>query len=346
MNSSATSATGSVSNDSVERPVSSRLLDEAIEWQILLDSGEASDQDLDNWQCWIDAHPDHQHVWQQLRMLDGELKILPRAPTAPLRKLVIAPRRSGKKVLSGFALLFMFISGGLVAIDMQQPLTGLLADHATATGEQQQIILPDNTQLVLNSRTVVDIDFTAQQRRIHLRSGEIYIRNGHNPDEQRPLLVITDDGSLRALGTAFVVQKQSGHTRLDVTEAAVMARPKNCDTNATASCASQQQVDAGYGVMMADNHISAPQLSASGVDAWRNGLLVIDNRSLAEVATELARYSVGIITVAPDVAQLRVTATLPITAPDKALTALTDALPIRINRRTGFWLHIEAAGTD
>lgn len=142
---------------------------------------------------------------------------------------MVAPRRSGKTVLGGFALLLMFISGGLIAINMQQPLTGLLADHATATGEQQQITLPDNTQLMLNSRTVVDIDFTAQQRRIHLHSGEVYICSGHNPDEQRPLLVITNEGSLRALGTAFVVQRQNDATRLEVTEAAVMARPENCN---------------------------------------------------------------------------------------------------------------------
>lgn len=67
MNSSAANTTGSVSTNSVERPVSSRLLDKAIEWQILLDSGEASEQDLDNWQRWIDTHPDHQHVRQPLR---------------------------------------------------------------------------------------------------------------------------------------------------------------------------------------------------------------------------------------------------------------------------------------
>lgn len=341
MNSSATSISGSV-----ERPVSGRLLDEAIEWQILLDSGEASEQDLDNWQRWIDAHPDHQHVWQQLRMLDSELTILPRAPAAPLRKLVIAPRRSGKKIVGGLALMLMLASGSFIALDVHQPLSGLLADYATTTGEQQQVTLPDNTQLVLNSRTSVDIEFTAQQRRIHLRNGEIYIRSGHNAGELRPLIVITRDGSLRALGTAFVVQKQNDNTRLDVTESAVMARPANCDLAATANCVHQQQVDAGYGVSLTENSVSAPQLSTSGIDAWRNGLAVIDNRSLAEVATELARYRIGIITVAPEVAQLRVTATLPIMESDQALTALADALPVRISRRTGLWLHIEPADAE
>ncbi len=338
--------TGSVVTGSVARPVSSRLLDEAIEWQLLLGSGEATQQDVDNWQHWIDAHPDHPHVWHQLHLLDGDLNLLPRAPAAALRKLVVAPRRAGTKALRGFALLLLFIGGGLIAIDRQQPLAGLLADHATATGEQQQITLPDNTQLVLNSRTVVDIDFTAQQRRIHLRSGEVYIRSGHNADEQRPLVVLTHEGSFRALGTAFLVHKKNDTSRLDVTEAAVMARPANCDAGATTSCAQQQRVEAGYGVTLTNDGLSAPQLSASGVGSWRNGLLVIDNRPLTDVAAELAPYHVGIITVAEDVAQLRVTATLPITAPDEALTALTDALPIRISRRTRLWLHIEAAGAD
>jgi len=333
--------------DTQARPISSAVLDEAIEWQLLLDSGEASAAERVQWQEWIEAHPDHARVWQQLQVLDGELSLI---AGAPVRTLVEGSRKSGvPKVLGSLALVTLLTGAGLAALNTQRPVTGLFADYATKTGEQQHITLPDNTLLILNSRTAVDIEFTRQQRVIRLRTGDILVQSGHPAGEQRPLMVITAEGSMRALGTAFVVQRENASTRLDVTEAAVLARAANCDaavniTNiASAACTAGQRVDEGYGIQLSDGVISAPQQSAAGVDAWRSGLLVFNDRPLAEVAAELARYKTGFITVAPEVAQVRVTASLPLNSPDLALTALADALPIRLSTRIGFWTHIEPA---
>lgn len=332
-----------ISDDKAQQPVADNILDAAIQWQLLLDSGEATVADQQAWQAWLVAHPDHLRVWYQLDALDDELTILPRQAAAPVRQLLGKPRQRPAKKLAGSALGVLGLACCLTLFDRYQPLDGLLADYATGTGEQQQIHLPDNTVLYLNTRTAVDIHFDEQRRAIHLLHGELHIQSGHaNPAEQRPLVVVTKEGSIRALGTRFVVHRDKRITRVDVTESAIMARPTGCSSEPTVSCATEQRVEAGYGLQL-DNHSEAfIKPSRSGIDAWKDGLLVVENQRLDEVIAELARYRTGFITVSSDVAAMRMTGTLPVADSDFALTALTDALPVRLSRRSSLWIHIEA----
>lgn len=53
----------------------------------------------------------------------------------------------------------------------------------------------------LNSRSALDIEFDDNERRLHLRSGEILIQTAKG--DTRPFIVETEQGRLRALGTRF-----------------------------------------------------------------------------------------------------------------------------------------------
>ena len=53
--------------------VSARALDEAIAWQLCLDSGEASEQQRQEFRRWLVARPEHALVWHQLGGIDQQL---------------------------------------------------------------------------------------------------------------------------------------------------------------------------------------------------------------------------------------------------------------------------------
>lgn len=328
---------------SEQQAVAASVLEAAIQWQLLLDSGDATAEDQLAWQNWLAAHPDHERVWRQLTDLDATLTLLPREAAAPVRQLLHKSRGHAVKKLAGSALGIFSLVCCLAILDRHQPLYGLLADYSTTTGQQQRIQLPDGTVLLLNTRTAVDIQFDDQHRAIHLRQGEVLVQSGHaNPAEQRPLIVTTGEGSIRALGTRFVVQRNHRITRVDVTEAAILARPKHCSPAPAIVCGNEHRVGAGYGVQLHSATQTIIKPSPAGVDAWPDGLLVVNDQPLDTVVAELARYRTGFITVSADVAQLRMTGTLPIDDIDFALLALTDALPVRISKRSGLWIHIEA----
>ena len=46
------------------------------------------------------------------------------------------------------------------------PLSGLLADHATRTGERRSVTLPDGSRVVLNTRSAIDVEFDEQRRAV------------------------------------------------------------------------------------------------------------------------------------------------------------------------------------
>ena len=60
--------------------VSARTLDEAIAWQLCLDSGEASEQQRQDFARWLAAHPEHGLVWRRLGGIDQQLAAATPAP--------------------------------------------------------------------------------------------------------------------------------------------------------------------------------------------------------------------------------------------------------------------------
>ena len=44
----------------------------ATEWYVTLSSGAATEQDIQTWQTWLNAHQDHLHAWQQLETVSKQ----------------------------------------------------------------------------------------------------------------------------------------------------------------------------------------------------------------------------------------------------------------------------------
>ncbi|WP_277052480.1 DUF4880 domain-containing protein [Zestomonas thermotolerans] len=144
--------------------VPARVLDEAIAWQLCLGSGEASARDRQAFAGWLAAHPDHARVWQQLGGLDQQLASVSSAPARrALLQSAESRRRRGR--LGGTALgLLLSVGLALGLIAQQRPLGDYLADQRTASGEQRELRLEDRSLVRLNSRSALDIDFTADER--------------------------------------------------------------------------------------------------------------------------------------------------------------------------------------
>ncbi|MEG0636994.1 MAG: FecR domain-containing protein, partial [Pseudomonas sp.] len=186
--------------------------------------------------------------------------------------------------------------------------------------------------LSLNTHTAVDIDYEGEQRIIVLHQGEISVETGHQ--DPRPLLVRTDDGRLRPLGTRFLVRREAHGTRLEVLQASVAAMPQNSGD--------EQVLHEGQQVLMDANGLGQVGQVAAGVDAWTRGMLVVDNVRLADLLAALGHYRSGHLGVADDVADLRVTGSFPLTNTDLALESLVPALPVKIERHTPWWVTIKA----
>lgn len=337
------------------RPVPPSVLDTAIGWQLRQGEGAARSADAQALADWLAEHPDHARAWRQLGDIDQDLAHAAAGPGT--RAALLQPHKRRPAQVAGAVLgVVLAVACGVLVLDRHQPVGQLLADHHTATGERRTIVLPDQTVLHLNTRSAVDVVFSKDQRAIHLRAGEVAVETSHaDPAEQRPLVVVTEDGSLRALGTRFVVRRwplqhaatsdtgQDGGTPgtdVAVTQSAVAARPATCALAASEPCAAERIVPAGQGARLGNGRVD-PWAAPPDADAWKDGMLVVDNQPLGEVVATLARYRVGRLGVDPRVAGLRVTGTLPLADTDQALLALTAAVPVDVVWTTRWWVTLK-----
>ncbi|MFO2462176.1 FecR family protein [Pseudomonas sp. 15FMM2] len=312
------------------KPVSARVLDAAIAWQLTLDSGDGNLAACAEFDKWLTSDEEHARAWHQLSMLDQRFSVA----SGPVRAALLQPRASirqrVRKLGSGLASVVLVC--GLVAFAGQRylPINYWLADQRTATGEQRTLRLADGTLINLNTHSAIDVRFDDKRRLIVLQEGEILIETGH--DDSRPFIVETREGSLRALGTRFIVRREDNGTRLSVLQSAVAAQPEALHR--------EQIYKQGQQVLMRSDGLDPLQAVTAGTDAWTRGMLVVDNARLGDVIAELGRYRSGYLRLDPQLADLRITGSFPLHDTDMALNALLPTLPVQIQQRTPWWVTV------
>ncbi|NCE88938.1 FecR domain-containing protein [Pseudomonas sp. L13] len=313
------------------KPVSSRVLDAAIAWQLSLDSGNGSAVEQEEFSKWLASDEEHARAWRQLGMLDQRFSVAAGPARAALLQSRHGVRQRVRKLGRGLASIVLVCGLALFAGERYVPIHYWLADQRTATGEQRMLKLADGTRVNLNTHSAIDVRFDETRRLIVLQAGEILVETGH--DDSRPFYVQTRDGSLRALGTRFIVKREDDATRLSVLQSAVAAQPE--------ALHQEQVFKAGQQVLMRSDGLGPLLAVTPATDAWTRGMLVVDNARLGDVIEELARYRQGYLGVDKSVADLRITGSFPLHDTTLALNALLPTLPVQIEQHTPWWVTVK-----
>ncbi|HNG61603.1 MAG TPA: FecR domain-containing protein, partial [Cellvibrionaceae bacterium] len=194
----------------------------------------------------------------------------------------------------------------------------------SAIGEQKQIRLEDGTQILLNTNSQLEVDFSRDHRLARLVRGEAYFDVHPNP--ARPFDVETMQGMVRVLGTHFSVQQQAADTLVTVLEGRV----------ALGAAAAPEQPFKALVELLPNQQLSLQQaatgsaprtINAKAALAWRDKQLVAQKQPLVEVVEELERYyPVNIDLAEPALGAREVTAVIQISALDVTLAALCRPL--------------------
>lgn len=308
----------------------------AAEWMARLWSGEASAADQAACATWRAAHAGHEQAWQQLLAFEHQLASVPAAMArhalrAPARAASAARRRAMRLLGLGLAV------GGIgYVVRESEAWTLATADLRSATGENRSVTLPDGTQLVLASASAVDLRYTAGERLIVLRAGEILITSAPGPaPAARPLRVRSRQGTVQALGTRFSVRQDAEASHVAVFEGAVDIRPAQAGAAAL-------RIAAGQRASFTASGVQPPAPVPDSAAAWNRGILVADAMPLGELTAELARYRPGLLRCDSAVAGLRVSGVFSLHDTDRALHNLTLSLPVTVTYRTRYWVSVHA----
>lgn len=317
---------------------SRQTLQQAAEWFALLRSGEATDADRARWQDWARAAEENTIAWQYVERINCHIEPLRAKDTnciaagAYCRAGARLAQRKVLACLAFFACLFFLGWSAWAWPSLSHILLAWRADYSTAVGEVREMILSDGSQIWVSSASGFDQHYDAAKRDLDLLAGEILIQTA--ADALRPFSVHTRQGKLQALGTRFSV-------RLDRDDSTIVTVFEGRVKIHTALTGKSSLINAGEQRRFTSASIGDAQKASPGREAWIHGVLIVENLPLSKVVEELSRYHGGRITVSPQVADLPVFGSYPITDIDHTLDMLASVMPIRIKKTMSRWIAIE-----
>jgi transmembrane sensor len=323
---------GSVLDES--RPMERAIARAAATWLVRLHD-DATPQDIAACDRWRAADPAHEHAWQRAQQINAKFAIVP--PDLGMSTLGRKSRIDRRAALKAMTMLCVAGTSGY-AIHRSAPWRQWASDERTATGERRSIVLADGTRVDLDTASAIDIAFSATERRLILNAGAILVQTGSDPHASslpyRPFIVQTREGSIRALGTRFVVRQDTASdsaTRVAVLESRVEITPE-------AAPQGKRIIEAGQQTCFTATGIATPTRADPHIADWSNGALYADRMRLGDFAAELGRYRVGVLRCDPAVADLRITGAFQLDNTDSILAALPDTLPVQLVYRTRYWV--------
>lgn len=310
-------------------PIERRVAREAARWFVRLQGVGASEAERQACAIWRAEHADHERAWALAERFNRQIQVIPsELGVAALDRPAQLDRR---RMVKALALLIAAAPAGLLA-RRTTTWREFAADERSHKGEQRDLTLPDGSRIRLNTDSAIDIAFSREQRRVRLISGEILVTTGKDP---RPFLLETDQGSIRPVGTEFLVRQHAGVSRVSVLEGAVEVR----------SLAAPQRmirVETGQQTAFNADSIETPHALQRRDADWTQGVLRTENMRLAEFAAELGRYRPGLLRCDPAIADVLISGAFQLRDTDQALQALSRVLPVRIVYRTRYWVTIAA----
>jgi transmembrane sensor len=317
---------------------------EALEWHTTLceadEAGLTSDR-LRAWQQWY-GQPDNRRVFDQVsRLLADPLSYDPCAGPAPIElqadrydpslsikewcaaqraEMAEKTRSPAKSRWQRTSLAFLLAAAALAGLLLLRPswlptVGGRRGPVVYQTGVEEltRVSLPDGSSVTLGGHTRVRVDYTARRRLVQLSYGEAWFRD--MDISNWPFVVTAGRGTITAIGTAFVVHRDSTGVMVMVTAGTVEVSAQALVGRMLALGEAPVPVQPlpvirlgrdqalSYGD---DGTVGRITLSdARSVTAWTRGLLVFDDTPLRDVIHDVDRYWSRHILVSPEAGQLR-----------------------------------------
>lgn len=308
-----------------------QCVEQAVQWMVTLRDEPVPRSERVAFERWLAADPLHRQTYAQVQdHLAQGLGALAQA-TPGVRQALQAPRPSRRHVLRGALALAGAGVGATLLSRPGLPLAQLTADYRTGTAERRRFTLSDGSALALDAQSAVDVHFTRDQRLLVLRTGRLLV---DARDEARPLSVRTPFGQVRA------TQARMSVAHLDTSARAWVLQHQ---AEVISQRGTRHLLQAGQGARFDAMQVQPLALERIGETAWQDGWLEAQDWSLGEVVDALRPYCRGVLRVSPQAAAMRVSGSFSLDHSDRALAALEQTLPLRVQRYLGWWVSIDVA---
>ena len=307
----------------------------AVEWMVLLQSGQIGKKERASFEAWCAQNPAHQAACDRIAKALGAFGALrERGVSGTLVHKTVQglSRRSMMRATLSVAGLGAGMGAGLLGWQVANE-QGLLADQSTGLAQRHQESLPDGSSMWMDARTAVDVAFDSGQRTLRLHHGRLLV-NAAVASSRGPLRVQTPQGEIHAEQARFVVQ-QRRDANLQVT--ALAGR-----VGVVLPAGQRVEVPAGHHATLVPHRAATVAAARGTEDLWTRGLVAMANQPLGELIEALRDYRPGVLRVEPRAAQIPISGIFSLDDTAGTLRALAETQPVRISARTQYWVTVEA----
>jgi transmembrane sensor len=330
--------------------------DEALRW--LVDFNDLSEVEQARLHAWLAERPENRVAFAKVerdwRRLDVVRQLATDQPDPKVVNKWLWRRRLRRRYLP------LAAAAGIAAAAITVfllPGREYEAAFQTAIGQQEEVLLPDDSVMTLNTNSEATVHYGDEVRRVRLLKGEAHFVIA--PASERPFSVVAGTGTVSAVGTAFNVYLKGDVVEVTVTEGVVEVRPNVLLTaNDEDEASSRRPSRAPVRTIAAERLKKGQKLeyretikSVSNVDpeeiarklAWQAGMLAFQGDTLAEVIEEATRYTETRITIEdPEIEGLHVTGYLRAGDIDTLLELIESNEQVAVRRITPSLVHITA----
>ena len=333
----------------------------AHDWRAKNAAGDLTPGERAAFKDWMAADPRHGAVYAEAEVLWRALGEIDYGPEADI---ALAPQNSlswwrqalrggaaglqsivGRSLAGAAALAFLAMVLIGVQSATQPPSAPMEAVYRTATSELKDVNLDDGTVITLGAGSAVAVVMAAELRSVRLDAGEAYFDVAK--DTARPFEVSAGPMRVRAVGTAFDVQRKAGALSVSVAEGAVdVSHVKKGGEKGDGAFSEAQSTRVAAGRRVAVSEATGVgevvEAAAGDLAAWRSGLLVYYGASLEEVVSDANRHYARSIRIEADAARLKLSGSFRADDIDTMLLAMSEALPVEIVDRGAAGVLIKA----
>lgn len=280
--------------------------DQAAFWAERMQRPVLDAVDAEAFDDWMNASATHRDAFARVAAM-WDSRELTEALTEPQP----APRRAFRwRAAAGVAIAACL----LFALTLPLLLT---RDYRTAGGAGRTVTLADGSHVMLSGNARLHATMLPWRRQTRLDAGEAYFDVRH---DGRPFTVDAGTTSVRVLGTAFDIDRQSGgRVAVAVFRGAVRVEQ---DRDIAV-------LRRGDSVLASGGRLTRQPVSIESKPAWLDGWFVAQDVPLAVLIDTLNRHLAQPIAVDEAAMQHRVSGRYHVADPQSVLTALEDLYHIR-----------------
>ena len=166
---------------------------------------------------------------------------------------------------------------------------------STDVGEVAQKSLPDGSVVALDTASAITEQYEPAQRNVQLDRGQAFFDVAK--DARRPFVVAAGPIRVKAVGTAFIVNRSDSGAEIVVTEGIVAVWNVAAPSSSIKLAAGQSaKMDNGKPAPVAVQAMTTTQIYQKA--AWRTGQIILSGETLADAAAEFNRYNAEKIEIA------------------------------------------------